>query len=159
MAFRTLAVASSIALALPAFALDDVPSTQPGNREYSPYPEQNFPNQVFFGDTHLHTTYSADAGMIGNALDPDDAFRFAKGQTVTSSTGVEARLRRPLDFLVVADHAENLGRAPLRAAKDATLLSSEFGQQLEAGWVAGDPAGAWAIWSASNAGGSEPLAL
>ena len=139
-------------------AQEDIPSTQPGDRPYSPYPEQNFPNQVFFGDTHLHTTYSADAGMVGNVLGPDDAYRFAKGETVTSSTGVDARLRRPLDFLVVADHAENLGLAPLLAKKDETLLSTEFGQQLDAALEAGDPTGAWSIWSQAKAGGVDPLA-
>ncbi|WP_078059307.1 DUF3604 domain-containing protein [Tropicimonas marinistellae] len=136
----------------------DIPGTQPTAEQYSPYPKQSFPNQVFFGDTHLHTSYSADAGMVGNVLGPDDAFRFAKGETVTSSTGVEARLERSLDFLVVADHAENLGLAPLLAQKDPTLLSTAFGQQLDAALEADDPAGAWSIWSQSKAGGVDPLA-
>jgi hypothetical protein len=141
-----------------AIAQDDVPSTQPGERTYSPYPEQNFPNQVFFGDTHCHTSYSADAGMIGNRLGPDEAYRFAKGETVTSSTGVAARLARPLDFLVVSDHAENLGLAPLLADKDATLMATVFGKRLRAALDAGDPAGAWKIWSDSKAAGKDPLA-
>lgn len=139
-------------------AQDDVPSTQPGDAAYSPYPEQTFPNQVLFGDTHLHTTYSADAGMVGNSLDPDSALRFAKGETVTSSTGVKARLQRPLDFLVVADHAENLGLAPLLVARDETLLATEFGQELSAFLEAGDPAGAWSHWSQSKSSGVDPLA-
>ena len=49
---------------------------------YSPYPDQNFPNQVFFGDTHLHTSYSADAGMVGAIVGPDEAYRFARGETL-----------------------------------------------------------------------------
>ena len=155
---RLLLAVPVVLFATQAIAQEDVPSTQPGGRSYSPYPEQTFPNQVFFGDTHLHTTYSADAGMVGNTLGPDEAFRFAKGETVTSSTGVEARLRRPLDFLVVADHAENLGLAPLLAAKDETLLSTDFGQQLNAALEAGDPARAWSIWSQSKSGGVDPLA-
>ena len=161
-AFRTLRpvlIAFCVWLSsAPSFAQEDVPSTQPGERAYSPYPEQTFPNRVFFGDTHLHTSYSADAGMIGNALGPDAAYRFAKGEVVTSSTGVEARLARPLDFLVVADHAENLGLAPLLAQKDAALLATEFGQRLDAALEAGDPAGAWSIWSQAKAGGVDPLA-
>ena len=44
------------------------------NVDYSPYPKQIFPNQVFFGETHLHTSFSTDAGMIGNTLGPEDAF-------------------------------------------------------------------------------------
>ncbi len=141
-----------------ALAYDDAPGTLPGDRGYSPYPEQTFPNRVFFGDTHCHTSYSADAGMVGNTLGPDAAYRFAKGETVTSSTGLPARLARPLDFLVVADHAENLGLSPLLAAKDETLMATEFGQRLRAALDAGDPAGAWSIWSQSKATGEDPLA-
>ena len=115
-----------VGLVFQALAAEDLPGTQPGTRAYSPYPGQDYPNQVFFGDTHLHTSYSADAGMVGNTLGPDEAYRFAKGEVVRSSTGVDARLSRPLDFLVVADHAENLGLAPLLAAKDATLLATAF---------------------------------
>jgi hypothetical protein len=62
---------------------------------YSPYPGQDFPNQVFYGDTHLHTGYSTDAGMVGCTLGPEEAYRFALGATVTSSTGVAARSLGP----------------------------------------------------------------
>ena len=154
-------VAATALLALSAgFALaqDHVPATQPGDRNYSPYPEQTFPNRVLFGDTHTHTSYSADAGMIGNTLGPDAAYRFAKGEVVTSSTGIPTRLARPLDFLVVADHAENLGLAPLLAASDPTLLATDFGKSLRVALDAGDPAGAWKIWSDSKATGNDPLA-
>ena len=157
--WRAIPVLLAMALPpAPAAAQQDVPGTQPGDRAYSPYPGQDFPNRVLFGDTHLHSSYSADAGMVGNSLGPDAAFRFAKGETVTSSTGVPARLSSPLDFLVIADHAENLGLAPLLAAKDATLLSTAFGQELDAAVEAGDPAGAWSIWSQAKAGGEDPLA-
>ena len=146
------------ALTLPCLAQEDVPGTPPGNRDYSPYPGQDFPNQVFFGDTHLHTTYSADAGLIGNTLGPDEAYRFAKGETVTSSTGVPARLERPLDFLVVTDHAENLGVAPLLAARDPRLLETEYGRSLQAAVDAGDYPKAWEIFSLTKASGQDPLA-
>jgi hypothetical protein len=68
-----------------------------------------FPTNVFWGDTHLHTANSADAFAFGTRLSPDDALRFAKGEEVASSSGMHAQLSRPLDFLVVADHAEALG--------------------------------------------------
>ena len=105
-------------------------ATPPADREikYSPYPPQEFPNNVYFGDTHLHTSYSTDAGMIGNTLGPEDAYRFARGETVTSSTGLPAKLQRPLDFLVVSDHAENLGLAPAIAESNPELLKSEWGK-------------------------------
>lgn len=108
----------------------DVPPPAPGDREYSPYPAANYPNQVLFGDTHLHTSYSVDAGMIGNTLGPDDAYRFAKGETVTSSMGVIARLSRPLDWLVIADHAEGLGVAPMIARSDPAILADPLGRKL-----------------------------
>ena len=122
-------LATSVALCavLPALAQDAPP---PSDKEiqYSPYPEEDYPNRVFFGDTHLHTSYSTDAGMIGNTLGPEEAYRFALGETVTSSTGVEARLNRPLDFLVISDHAENLGLAPAIADSNPELLKSEWGR-------------------------------
>ena len=80
------AACAAMALSGSALAYDDAPGALPGDRSYSPYPEQTFPNRVFFGDTHLHTSYSTDAGMIGNTLGPDDAYRFARGEMVTSST-------------------------------------------------------------------------
>jgi hypothetical protein len=60
---------------------------------------------VYWGDTHLHTAASGDAAARGNRLDVNAAYRFARGEKVTSSTGLEAQLNRPLDFLVIADHS------------------------------------------------------
>ena len=96
----------------------------------SPYLDRNYPDRVFWGDTHVHTSYSTDAGMIGNRLGPDEAYRFAKGEEVTSSIGVRARLARPLDFLVVTDHAENLGLAPMIAESNPDLLKTAFGRKV-----------------------------
>jgi hypothetical protein len=98
--------------------------------KYSPYPEENYPNQVLFGDTHLHTAYSADAGLVGATTTPDDAYRFAKGETVTSSNGLKARLQRPLDFLVVTDHAENLGIPIALEEENPVLQSNEWGKKI-----------------------------
>lgn len=64
---------------------------------------------VYWGDTHLHTTLSMDAGLFGNTRGLDDAYKFARGEQVTSSTGIPAKLSRPLDFLVVADHSDGMG--------------------------------------------------
>jgi hypothetical protein len=154
-----LATVAVLALGMaPAFAQDDAPGVQPKKSGYSPYPEVTYPNRVYFGDTHLHTTYSADAGMIGNTLGPEEAYRFAKGETVKSSTGVTARLARPLDFMVVADHAENLGLAPLLMAKDPGLMATEFGKELRKRIDAGDLPGAWDYWSKTKANGKDPLA-
>ncbi|MCZ6773194.1 MAG: DUF3604 domain-containing protein, partial [Proteobacteria bacterium] len=55
--------------------------------DYSPFIDRNIADRVFWGDTHLHTSYSADAGFFGNTLDPEKAYRFARGEEVVSSTG------------------------------------------------------------------------
>ena len=65
--------------------------------------------RLYWGDLHLHTHYSVDAAMFGNhRVGPDEAYRFAKGETVMTSLGKPARLETPLDFLAVADHAESM---------------------------------------------------
>ncbi len=74
---------------------------------YSPYVER--PKQVLWGDTHLHTIYSFDAGAAGTRLGPADAYEFAKGNEVTMDAGQPVKLSRPLDFLVVSDHSDGLG--------------------------------------------------
>jgi hypothetical protein len=99
-------------------------------QSYSPFVDRKGLETVYWGDTHLHTAYSTDAGMIGNTLTPDEAYRFARGEEVTSSTGIPARLVRPLDFLVVSDHAENLGLAPMIAESNPRLLSNPWGKDI-----------------------------
>jgi len=76
---------------------------------YSPNAGRNYPTRVLWGDTHLHTANSLDAAAFGNSLGPEPAYRFARGEEVVSASGQAVRLSRPLDFLVVADHAEGLG--------------------------------------------------
>lgn len=98
-------------------------------RHHSPYVSRDYPMQVYWGDTHLHTNYSVDAYAWGSAITPDEAYRFARGETVTAPGGVPIRRRRPLDFLVVADHAENLGVLPALEANHMALLATESGRQ------------------------------
>ncbi|MEZ5821643.1 MAG: DUF3604 domain-containing protein [Xanthobacteraceae bacterium] len=78
-------------------------------KRYSPYAGRKYPTRPFFGDTHHHTANSGDAFLAGDRLTPEQSYRFARGEEVVSSTGVPAKLSRPLDFLVVSDHAEGLG--------------------------------------------------
>ncbi len=87
-------------------------SDQYPGRAYSPYASRGFPSRMFWGDTHLHTALSIDAGAFGNRLGLDEAYRFARGEEVTSSTGLKVKLSRPLDFLVIADHSDNMGFFP-----------------------------------------------
>src|SRR6266567_351157 len=123
---------SAVSLASMKLWSQDTPGPAPTGKkiDYSPYPAKDFPNRVYFGDTHLHTSYSTDAGMIGNTLGPEEAYRFARGEEVKSSTGLPAKLQRPLDFLVVADHSENLGLAPQIASSDPEVLKSEWGRKV-----------------------------
>jgi hypothetical protein len=73
---------------------------------YSPEVNRSYPDNVYWGDTHLHTWLSGDAYSLGTRVTPDEAYRFAKGEAIQSTSGEAVRLRRPLDFLMVADHAE-----------------------------------------------------
>ena len=76
---------------------------------YSPYAGRTYPTRVYFGDEHLHTAWSADAGMSGATLTPEDAVRFARGEQVTSTTGQPVKLARPLDWIAVTDHSDGMG--------------------------------------------------
>src|SRR5688572_32108156 len=86
----------------------------PAKPPYSPYAGRNFPTRPYFGDTHTHTSYSMDAGAFGARLGPKDAYRFGKGEEVIASSGQRAKLSRPLDFMVVADHSDGMGFFPDR---------------------------------------------
>jgi hypothetical protein len=76
---------------------------------YSPYAGRNYPTRVYFGDQHLHTGWSADAGMSGATLTPEDAVRFARGEEIVSNTGQPVKLSRPLDWIAVTDHSDGMG--------------------------------------------------
>jgi hypothetical protein len=114
-------------------AQDPIPSAESlegvlQGKPYSPYAGKGFPSQAYFGDTHLHTGYSMDAGAFGARLDPSDAYRFAKGEELVASTGQRVKLSRPLDFLVVADHSDNMGFFPRLLAGEPELLSDPTGR-------------------------------
>jgi hypothetical protein len=114
----SLAAALTAGLNLPLQAQVPPPPGDSGlsdaytGKAYSPYAGRGFATGVFWGDTHLHTDMSMDAGAFGNRLDLDVAYRFARGEEVQSTTAGPVRLSRPLDFLVVADHSDNMGFFP-----------------------------------------------
>ena len=111
--------------------------SQEGKPEFSPYVEIDFPQQVYWGDTHHHSSYSFDSGMFGNTLGPEESFRFARGEEVTASNGVHAKLIRPLDFLVVSDHAAYLGFTDLIINADPRLMATKGGKEMVEGYRAG----------------------
>jgi len=136
-----------LALGLPAFAAEnqhgegvndpclgtadkaDLEKVHPTKPPYSPYAGRNFPTRPFFGDTHLHTGFSMDAGAFGARLTPRDAYKFARGEEITSNTNQPVKLSRPLDFLVVADHSDGMGFFPLLMSGDPTLLATPQGRK------------------------------
>jgi hypothetical protein len=117
------------------WAMDPIPPAETltdafkAQKHFSPYAGRNFPTQVYWGDTHLHTGMSMDAGAFGARLTPEDAYRFARGEELTSSTGLKVKLSRPLDFLVVADHSDNMGFFPKLFEGDPAMLADPTGKR------------------------------
>lgn len=102
------------------------------SKPYSPQASADYPQNLYWGDTHVHTTLSPDAYSLGTTLSPDNAYRFAKGETVTSNTGQTAKINRPLDFILLSDHAEFLGVFPLLDKKDPLFINTKLGKR----WLA-----------------------
>ncbi|WP_455208869.1 DUF3604 domain-containing protein [Kaarinaea lacus] len=127
LASQTLFAESSPGLAAP----DQATAERAHNSKpvYSPYANRNFPSRPLFGDTHLHTAFSMDAGAFGARLGPRDAYRFARGEQVTSNSGQPVKLSRPLDFLVVADHSDGMGFFPLIIKGDPTIMADPQGRK------------------------------
>jgi hypothetical protein len=131
----TLLAALVLAGAIPVLAQDPMPPKEtlerafPAQEHFSPYAGRDFADGVYWGDTHLHTGMSMDAGAFGARLLPEDAYRFARGEELTSSTGLQVRLSRPLDFLVVADHSDNMGFFPRLFAGEPEMLADPTGRK------------------------------
>jgi hypothetical protein len=101
----------------------------PAKPPYSPYAGRTFPTRPFFGDTHTHTSFSMDAGAFGCRLGPREAYQFGKGEEITTSSGQRAKLSRPLDFMVVADHSDGFGFFPLIVGGDPKILEDPQGRK------------------------------
>ncbi|TMV07642.1 DUF3604 domain-containing protein [Ruegeria sediminis] len=104
---------------------------------FSPYAGRTFPTKLLWGDTHLHTQVSVDAGTM-TRLSQEDAFRFARGEEVTTTHGLRARLGRPLDWLVISDHSEMYGLMPQLLAGDQDILATEQGRTWYDALTSGD---------------------
>jgi len=158
----TLALVTSPALAQLPPPTDDAKDAFPAQKHYSPYAGRGFPTQVFWGDTHLHTGMSMDAGAFGARLLPEDAHRFARGEELTSSTGLKVKLSRPLDFLVVADHSDNMGFFPRLNSGDPKMLADPTGRRwydmIQAGGQQGVAAAVEIVLGLTNNNFPETLA-
>ncbi len=106
----------------------DMLSEEYTGESYSPYAGRGFGTRPLWGDSHLHTGNSFDAGAFGARLRPEDAHRFARGDEVISSTGIPVRLSRPLDWLMVADHSDNMGFFLDLYAAEENILSVPKGK-------------------------------
>ena len=154
--FLSVSIFAATSLSSPTFVLGQQASgtdvavseseTPDKKKIYSPFVNSAFPNRVLWGDSHLHTSYSWDAGLVGNTLGPDEAYRFAKGKRVIASSGQPVKLVRPLDWLVVADHAESLGVAGLIDRSDPAILKNEVGKKTHDLYKKGEIHKAFETW-------------
>lgn len=87
-------------------------------------PAANAERNAYYGDLHVHTTYSFDAFAFGTLATPHDAYRYAKGEAIKHPGGFDVQLREPLDFYAVTDHAMFLGA--VRGAADTTSDFSKY---------------------------------
>lgn len=89
-------------------------------------PVERFPHrEAFFGDLHVHTSWSTDAFFYGNRVGPRDAWRFARGEAVRLPTGIVAQLAAPLDFAAITDHAEGFDRIGMCTDPDHAMYASQ----------------------------------
>ena len=99
-------------------------------RPYSPYADIAYPTDVYFGDTHVHTALSGDAGGAGTTLMPDDAYRFARGEQVISNTGLPVKLERPYDFYMITDHSDAMGMITDLIAGAPNIMADPTGREM-----------------------------
>jgi hypothetical protein len=116
--------------------IEDIEGLYPG-KAYSPYAQRSFPSEVYWGETHVHTGLSLDAGLFGNTSGHETAYRFARGEEVVSSTGQPVKLSRPLDWLVVADHSDMMGFATDLQRGAPNILANAKGREWYEGFKAG----------------------
>lgn len=112
-------------------------SNQYAGKAYSPFAGRTFPDKLLWGDTHLHTSLSFDAGAFGNRLAPPAAYRFARGEEVISSSGQPVRLARPLDWLAITDHSDGMGFTDDALAGSPFVTNYEQGARWSKGFRAG----------------------
>ena len=143
----TAALVATLTMTTPVLAVEDVGDPDlkvieglyPG-KTYSPYAQRYFPSRVYWGETHLHTGLSLDAGLFGNILGPEDAYRFARGEEIKSSTGLPVKLGRPLDWLAVTDHTDAMGLATDIQKGTPNILAVPKGREWHEGFKKGGQA-------------------
>jgi hypothetical protein len=113
-----------------------------------------FPERVLWGDEHVHTGWSADAGLAGTTLSPEDAVRFVRGETVKSNTGQDAKLEVPLDWVAVTDHSDGMGTISELQAGNPEFMADPraraWAEAMKKGGVAAHDAAMEAVSAQSN---------
>jgi len=144
---KNLLLMLCLALASPVLYATDAGTPDPKymsklypGKAYSPYAQRSFPSNVYWGDTHLHTGLSLDAGLFGNVLGHKDAYRLARGEEIETSTGLPIKLSRPLDWLVITDHSDMMGIATDIQKGAPNILANPKGKEWAEGFAKGGQA-------------------
>lgn len=141
--FSTLVAAAFLATSAPLFAQEiqaeegQLNDLFPAGKPYSPYADRNFPERPLWGDSHLHTALSMDAGGFGNRVGLEDAYRLARGEQIMASSGQPVRLSRPLDWLAITDHSDGMGMVQDILAASPNVTNYEQGARWSKGMRAG----------------------
>jgi hypothetical protein len=106
-------------------------------KAYSPYAERQFPQTPLWGDSHLHTSLSLDAGGFGNRLPAEQAYRLARGEQIMASSGQPIKLGQPLDWLAITDHSDGMGFIVDTLAGSPLVTKYEQGARWSEGMRAG----------------------
>ena len=106
-------------------------------KAYSPYAKRSFPERPLWGDSHLHTSLSMDAGGFGNRVGLRGAYRLARGEEIMASSGQPIRLSRPLDWLAITDHSDGMGFINDILAFSPMVTKYEQGARWAKGFSAG----------------------
>lgn len=124
--FSALCLSAGVANAQFVPSEQSLQNLYPG-KAYSPNAQRSFPSRVYWGDTHIHTGLSMDAGLFGNTTDLETMLRFALGEEVVSATGQPVKLARPLDWIVTTEHSDGMGMITDLAKGAPNIMESEQG--------------------------------
>jgi len=109
-------------------ALEVLDFSVTNNENIKPKPKPNNNRNPYYGDLHVHTKYSFDAYVFGVTASPDDAYRYAKGESIKHPLGYEMKLREPLDFYAVTDHGFYMGMIQAYADTSTDISQNKFAE-------------------------------
>ncbi|MCB1922473.1 MAG: DUF3604 domain-containing protein [Gammaproteobacteria bacterium] len=132
-----LTMAHAVALSLSTMTAAAGDDATASGANYSPYAGRDYPTNVYFGETHIHSALSTDAGGGGTKLMPRDLYRFARGEQVMSNTGQPVQLARPLDFMCVTEHTDGMGAITDIINGVPSIMADEQGRQYHEAFNAG----------------------